>query len=66
MAGDGRAFRRCRVVLDAQSSPPRVLYRQDLTQLGWPLAPEILSRLRAGASINDVATVQTVHTEAPR
>lgn len=66
VAGDGRAFRRCRVVVDAQSSPPKVLYRQDLTHLGWPLAPEILARLRAGASIDDVAAIRTVRTEAPR
>ena len=46
--GNGRAFRRHRAVIDARTSPPRVLYWKDLTHLGWPLAPEILTDLRAG------------------
>jgi len=48
VSGDGRAFRRYRAVVDARSSPPRVVSWQDLTTLGWPLAKEILSSLRAG------------------
>ncbi len=54
VSGDGRAFKRCRIVVDTLVSPPKVIYRQDLTHLGWPLAPEILSALRAGASLDDV------------
>ncbi len=49
LAGDGRAFRRCRVVVDASNDPPRVVYWQDLTGLGWPLAPAIIDRLRGPA-----------------
>jgi type II secretory pathway component PulK len=60
VAADGRAFRRCRIVVDAQTSPPKVIYRQDLTFLGWPLDPEILSALRAGVSIEEAAPIQTV------
>jgi type II secretory pathway component PulK len=56
VAGDGRAFRRCRIVVDARSSPPKVISRQDLTPLGWPLAPEMLTRLRAGASLEEIAS----------
>jgi len=44
----GRAFRRYRAVVDARTSPARVLHWKDLTHLGWPLAPEILSDMRAG------------------
>jgi len=51
LSGDGRAFNRCRVVVDARTSPPRVLYHKDLTHLGWPLAEVIMSTLRAGASL---------------
>jgi type II secretory pathway component PulK len=58
VTGNGRAFRRCRIVVDAQSSPPKVIYRQDLTHLGWPLAPEILTGLRAGVSLDEVAAAQ--------
>ena len=52
ISGDGRAFRRCRVVVDASASPPKVLYRQDLTHLGWPLEPEIMAGLRSGTSLD--------------
>lgn len=54
VSGNGRAFRRCRIVVDARKSPPRVVYRRDLTSLGWPLDPEILDALRAGAAMEDV------------
>lgn len=50
--GRGRAFTRTQVVIDAQVSPPRVIYRRDLTNLGWPLDAQILEDLRAGKSID--------------
>ncbi len=45
---DGRAFRRCRIVVDASSSPPKIVYRRDLTETGWPLDPAVLLSLRSG------------------
>jgi len=48
IAATGRAFRRARVVVDARQSPPKVIYRQNLTHLGWPLDPDIITRLRSG------------------
>jgi type II secretory pathway component PulK len=54
VAGNGRAFRRCRIVVDARNSPPRVIYRQDLTPLGWPLAPALLDVLRSGTPLEEV------------
>ena len=54
VAGSGRSFRRCRIVVDARNSPPRVIYRQDLTSLGWPLAEEILLELRSGTPLKEV------------
>ncbi len=54
VAGNGRAFRRCRIVVDAGKSPPQVIYRQDLTPLGWPLPQEILDQLRGGTPLDDV------------
>ena len=54
--GDGRAFKRYRAVIDARTSPPRVVCWQELTHLGWPLAPEIIESLRAG-KIPDVVTI---------
>ena len=49
-SGSGRAYKRYRAVVDARYSPPRVVYWKDLTHLGWPLAPEILSGLRAAGT----------------
>jgi type II secretory pathway component PulK len=62
LSGNGRAFRRCRVVVDAGESPPRLLYRQDLTHLGWPLSPEIPRLLRSGMRMDEVldATYQEI------
>jgi type II secretory pathway component PulK len=34
---DGRGFRRTRFVFDVSQFSPVVLYRQDLSHLGWPL-----------------------------
>ena len=48
---NGRAFRRYRAIVDATTTPPRVIYWKDLTHLGWPLAPAILASLRAGESV---------------
>ena len=66
LSGDGRAFHRCRIVVDARTSPPRVIYRQDLTGLGWPLEPEILDQARAGGGIEQVVAGQTVRQEVVR
>jgi hypothetical protein len=47
---DGRAFRRVRIVVDAQSTSdnPKIIFRQDLTEGGWPLDRSILDSMRAG------------------
>jgi type II secretory pathway component PulK len=53
VSNNGRAFRRARIVVDAydQQSPPKIVYRHDLTDCGWPLDRAILESLRAGQSI---------------
>ena len=51
VSANGRAFRRYRAIVDATTTPPRVIYWKDLTHLGWPLAPAILASLRAGESV---------------
>ena len=60
VSGNGRAFRRYRAVVDAQTSPPRVLYWKDVTHLGWPLPAEILAEMRAGKSPADMGSLETV------
>jgi hypothetical protein len=48
VSGDGRAFRRVRIVVNGRQPPSRIIFRKDLTDLGWPLPPEIRTALRAG------------------
>ncbi len=54
VSDNGRAFKRCRIVVDARENPPQVIYRQDLTHLGWPLSQEILAQLRKGTPVEKV------------
>jgi type II secretory pathway component PulK len=42
VSGNGRGFCRVRIVINANSSTPRIVYRRDLTDRGWPLDPGIL------------------------
>jgi type II secretory pathway component PulK len=48
---DGRAFRRVRIVVDAQSTSdkPKIIFRHDITDGGWPLERSILDSMRAGS-----------------
>ncbi len=50
VAPRGRAWRRVRVVIDSGSTPVRVVFQEDLTRMGWPLAQEVLDNIRAGYS----------------
>src|SRR5207248_2677629 len=36
----GRGYRRVKFVFDTSNGTPRIVYRQDLTQLGWALGKE--------------------------
>jgi general secretion pathway protein K len=51
VSGDGRAFKRVRIVVDVRKVPASIVYRKDLTSLGWPLPQEIQQQLRAGKPI---------------
>ncbi len=46
VSGDGRAFRRYYVIIDMAEGNPRVVYKQPLHYLGWPLDSTILENLR--------------------
>lgn len=48
VSGDGRAFKRVRIVVDASGTEPQIIYRRDLTDRGWPMDPEILTAMRSG------------------
>ncbi len=51
VSGDGRAFKRVRIVVDAQKLPATIKYRRDLTSYGWPLPPEIQDSMCAGHGV---------------
>ena len=51
VSGNGRAFCRGKVVLDALGSPSKIKYWKSLTDLGWPLDREILTTLKSGQSL---------------
>ncbi len=49
-SGNGRAFKQVRIVVDARETVPRIIYRRDLTERGWPMDKQILASLRTGQS----------------
>jgi hypothetical protein len=42
---NGRGFRRVRFVFDTTSGVPQIVYRQDLTHLGWALGKKLYDQL---------------------
>jgi len=56
VSADGRAFRRIYVVVDVRQTPPKVVYRKDLTSWGWPLDPQIRLDLRQGLGVSPVVS----------
>jgi hypothetical protein len=55
VSGDGRAFKRVRIVVDSQAAitggASKIIYRRDLSSLGWPLPDNIRTALRSGQSV---------------
>ena len=51
VSGDGRAFKRVRIVLDATTLPAKIVYRRDLTSYGWPLPRQIQDSMRTGHGV---------------
>ncbi len=47
----GRGFRRTWFVFDLTEGAPRVVYRQDLSQLGWPLGQHARQRMKERATL---------------
>jgi len=42
---NGRGYRRVRFVFDTSSGVPQIIYRQDLTHLGWALGKNLYDQL---------------------
>ena len=51
VSGNGRGFKHVRIVIDARSTPPKIVYRKDLSDQGWPLDQQTLLSLRAGQGV---------------
>ena len=51
VSGDGRAYHRVRVIVNAAQAPARIVYRRDLTDAGWPLGPDVRQVLRSGGQL---------------
>ena len=49
-SGDGRAFKRVRIIVDTTVTPIQIIYRRDLTEAGFPMDPAILQQLRQGGA----------------
>jgi type II secretory pathway component PulK len=63
VSGDGRAFKRVRIVVDCRTQPAKIEYRKDLTDLGWPLPPDVRTSLRAGQGVPADAQGTTTDTQ---
>ena len=48
LSGNGRAYKRYKVVFDTQKGTPQIVYWKSLTHSGWPLDQEIVATLRKG------------------
>jgi hypothetical protein len=48
VSGNGRAFKRVKIVIDNATGTPQIVFRRDLTDRGWPMDPQILASIRAG------------------
>jgi len=51
VSGNGRGFKHVRIVIDARSTPPKIVYRKDLSDQGWPMDQQTLRSLRAGQGV---------------
>jgi type II secretory pathway component PulK len=47
-SGNGRGYKRVRIVIDLRGSGPHIVYRRDISDRGWSMDPQILASLRAG------------------
>jgi len=51
VSGNGRAFKRVRIVVDTADAAPQIVYRRDITERGWPMEGEILASIRRGEAM---------------
>jgi type II secretory pathway component PulK len=59
VSGDGRAYRRVRILVDATQATPTIVYRRDLTDAGWSVGWDVRQALRSGAGLASGSTMMT-------
>jgi hypothetical protein len=47
----GRGYRRTRFVIDTRTTTPTVIYRRNLTSLGWALGSDVRQQFAGGAAL---------------
>jgi hypothetical protein len=52
----GRGYRRSQFVIDSSTGYPKVVYRQDLTHLGWALGKEIRDQMNSLTQNGNIAS----------
>ncbi len=55
VSGNGRAFKRVRIVVDTADGAPQVIYRRDVTDRGWPMDKDVLASIRRGEAMTSGA-----------
>jgi type II secretory pathway component PulK len=53
LAGNGRAYKRYKAVIDVREASPRLVYWKTLTHSGWPLNEEIVAAVRNGEPLTN-------------
>jgi hypothetical protein len=53
VAGNGRAYKRCKTVFDMSQKTPKIVYWKSMTHFGWPLNQQIVATLREGQALTD-------------
>ena len=57
ISGTGKSFKRVRIVVDGRSTPAKIIYRKDLTDLGFPPDLEVIRQsLREGIPLEPPIT----------
>ena len=53
IAGNGRAYKRCKTVFDMSQDKPQLVYWKSKTHFGWPLNQQIVAALRKGQPLTN-------------
>jgi hypothetical protein len=60
VAGNGRGFQRCKFVFDMRTTPPAIVMRKDITNLGWPLSADLLQAVKSGNAVSGTTVLNNM------